>query len=83
MSADVGIESTDLSEPENMDITITTAALSSLERELRLLLLYRPPSCFRYRAMSADVGLVINSTVDIENIAGRWNFVYISYQTRY
>jgi hypothetical protein len=59
MSADVGVESTEPGDPENIGIAVGTASLSSLEREIRLLPVvgrHLVSGVGRCRSMSAKAG---------------------------
>jgi hypothetical protein len=51
-SADVGVKSTEQGDSENIGIAVETAALSGLEREIRLFPVCQPPSCFWCQLMS-------------------------------
>ena len=55
-SADVGDESVESGDPENLSLTVGTACLSIVERDIQLLPVWKPSFC---TSGSADVGILL------------------------
>jgi hypothetical protein len=69
MSEGVGGESDDLADPENLCVGFGISTLSSIEREIQLLLVWRPANQrFRCRSMAEEVGDESTDLVDPENL---------------
>jgi hypothetical protein len=72
MSAGVGLEFIGLADIENIEITFRISFLSTIEREIQVLPVWRPPFCvsglLRSRTMSAGVGHEFIGFGDLGNI---------------